>query len=146
MKNYNDIKLNSKIVYQRKISEQDIIKYAELTGDKNPIHVNKEYAQTSYFGDIICHGTFLDGIISTGLAQKLPGPGTILLSLEIKYISPIKIDDILEIMLEIADKNEIKKTIIVAFKVHNQKSELVALGQTKVIMISDLKVMKKKNN
>ncbi|PXF28697.1 hypothetical protein WH50_24900 [Pokkaliibacter plantistimulans] len=75
------------------ISESDILQFADITGDTNPIHIDAEYAATTTFGKQIAHGMLAGGLISAVLGTRLPGPGAIYLEQHLEFKLPIHIGD-----------------------------------------------------
>jgi len=69
------LKIGDSAEYSKTITESDIYQFAEITGDYNPVHVDELYAQKTRFKTRIVHGLLTAGLISTVLANKLPGPG-----------------------------------------------------------------------
>ena len=65
---------------KKTITNDDVIMFAEVTGDENPLHLDDEYAKTTMFGERIAHGMISAGIISGAIGMHLPGPGTTYLS------------------------------------------------------------------
>ena len=73
--------------FQKKVSDEDVRKFAEVTGDKNPLHLDDEFARTTMFKERIAHGMIGAGIISGGLAMHMPGLGTTYLeTVELKVL------------------------------------------------------------
>ncbi len=85
--------------FQKQVSDEDVHKFAEVTGDKNPLHLDDAFARTTMFKERIAHGMIGAGIISGGLAMRLPGLGTTYLEQELKFQRPVKIGDILTVEL-----------------------------------------------
>lgn len=110
------------------ISESDIYGFAGLTGDFNPAHVNEQYASQSPFKTRIAHGMFGAGLISAVIGMRLPGPGSIYLSQELKFLRPVRIGDTLtarvEVLEVLSEKNRLKLRTTCA----NQEGELVIDG------------------
>jgi 3-hydroxybutyryl-CoA dehydratase len=110
------LKVGDAAEFSKTISESDIYLYAGITGDFNPAHVNEVYAEGTYFKTRIAHGMLSAGLISAVLANQLPGPGTIYLKQELKFLAPVKIGDTItarvEILELISDKNRVRlKTV-----------------------------------
>lgn len=89
--------------FKKKIEEEDVEKFAEITGDYNPLHMDEEYAKTTMFGGRIAHGMIGAGIISAGLAMHLPGIGTTYLGQEITFKNPVRIGETIQVRLEIIE-------------------------------------------
>lgn len=79
--------------FTKTVTEADIVKYAEVTGDTNPVHLDAEYAAGTMFKERIAHGMLSAGFISAVLGTKLPGPGAIYMSQTLKFKAPVKIGD-----------------------------------------------------
>jgi 3-hydroxybutyryl-CoA dehydratase len=75
------------------VKEEDIIQFAEITGDRNPIHLDANYARTSIFGQRISHGMLVAGFISAVFGYKFPGPGWIYVSQSLQFKAPVFIGD-----------------------------------------------------
>lgn len=88
-----DLEEGQSASYSKIITEQDIVKFAEISGDTNPVHLDAEYATGTVFKERIAHGMLSASLISTVLGTKLPGPGAIYLSQTLKFKAPVKIGD-----------------------------------------------------
>lgn len=75
--------------FTKTVRDQDIERYAEITGDSNPMHLDEEYARTARFGRRVAHGMLSAGFISTVLGTKMPGPGTIYLGQSLRFLAPV---------------------------------------------------------
>ena len=115
------------------ITEADVVNYAGLSLDINPIHLNNEYAKNSIFKERIVHGMLTSGLISAVLGSKLPGEGSIYLSQTLKFISPVKIGDTITAKAEIIDINPEKKIITIKTTCINQNKNIVIDGEAKVL-------------
>lgn len=88
-----ELKIGDQASTAKTISESDVYLFAGITGDHNPAHVNEVYASQTRFGRRIAHGILSAGLISAVLAMKLPGPGTIYLGQELKFVRPVYFGD-----------------------------------------------------
>lgn len=91
--NFESIQVGMSAEFAKTVTEADIAGFAGLSGDFNPIHVNEEYAKTTFFKGRIAHGLLSAAFISTVLGTKLPGPGAIYVSQSLKFKAPVKIGD-----------------------------------------------------
>ena len=71
------------------ITEEDVVAFAHLTGDVNPLHLDEGYAQRTRFGRRVAHGVFAAGLVSAVIGTRLPGPGAIYLSQSLKFVAPV---------------------------------------------------------
>lgn len=111
-KTMEEIEVRDSAEFTKTVTETDIYLYAGVTGDFNPAHINEEYAKKTFFKTRIAHGMLSAGFISTVIATKLPGPGTIYLDQRVKFLAPVRIGDtitarvkVIEIMTE---KNKVR--------------------------------------
>ena len=111
-KSINELKLGDAAQFSKTISESDVYLYAGITGDFNPAHVDEEYARNTFFKGRIVHGMLTGGFISTVIANQLPGPGTIYISQQLKFLAPVRIGDTLtaraEVVEIIPEKNRVR--------------------------------------
>ncbi|HSL99432.1 MAG TPA: MaoC family dehydratase, partial [Candidatus Limnocylindria bacterium] len=70
------------------ITEEDILRFAEITGDRNPVHISEEFAAQTRFGERIAHGILTAGLISAVIGMKLPGPGCLYVSQTLAFLAP----------------------------------------------------------
>ena len=88
---FEDLRLGQKASFGKTITESDVVLFAAVTGDTNPMHLNAEYAKNTIFGERIAHGMLAAGLITKVLGTQLPGPGTIYLSQTLKFRAPVRI-------------------------------------------------------
>ena len=92
-------------------SDQDVRTFAEITGDKNPIHLDDEYASTTQFEKRLVHGILTSGMISALLGMELPGPGSIYLKQTLNCRAPVYIGDTITATVTITKIRENKPTM-----------------------------------
>lgn len=90
---FEDLEIGMTDVYSRTITESDIVLFCGISGDTNPIHLNKEYASRSRFRGTIAHGMLPASLISTVLGTKLPGPGAVYVSQNCRFRAPVRAGD-----------------------------------------------------
>ena len=106
-----DLKLNQTEEIERKITERDIDSFAKLTGDDNPVHTNSDFAKKTLFKQKVAHGFLSASLISTTIAKKLPGPGSIYLSQSLKFLAPVFIDDLVKVKVTVQEIDNEKKKV-----------------------------------
>ena len=92
-KYFEDLAVGQEASMSRTVSEADIVAYAALSGDYNPVHLDPEYAAGTIFKERIAHGILSAGYISALFGMQLPGPGAIYISQTLNFRGPVKIDD-----------------------------------------------------
>jgi len=90
---FDEITLGMSGEFKKIVKAEDIKRYAELTGDNNPIHLDADYAKTSIFGQRISHGMLVAGFISSVFGRNFPGPGWIYISQSLQFKAPVFIGD-----------------------------------------------------
>ena len=94
----------------KEVSQADIAKFAEVSGDVNPVHLDEEYAATTPFGGRIAHGMLSASLISAVIANRLPGPGTVYLDQKLAFKAPVRPGDVVEAVVtvrEVLDKGRV---------------------------------------
>lgn len=107
--NFEDLKVGMSASVARTVTEADILMFAGVSGDTNPVHVDAEFAAASMFGGRIAHGMLSAGYISTVFGTKLPGPGCIYLSQTLKFKAPVKIGDTVVAKVTVKELNTEKR-------------------------------------
>lgn len=127
------LKIGERAEFSKTITETDISLFAAVTGDFNGIHTNAEVAKNTVFGDRIAHGLLTAGLISTVLGMYYPGPGTVYLSQNLKFLKPVYIGDTITaivVLTQIIDENKgIYKLETIC---QNQKNVMVLSGEAVV--------------
>ena len=84
-----DLEIGMSRMLERQITQNDIVLFSQVSGDKNPVHLDEEYARQTIFGKRIAHGMLTASLISAVIAEQLPGHGTVYLSQTLKFIRPV---------------------------------------------------------
>jgi acyl dehydratase len=129
---YDALEVGQTASYSKTVEERDIQLFAAVSGDRNPVHLDAEYAATTMFKQRIAHGMFSGALISAAVACELPGPGTIYLGQQMRFTAPVKLGDTLTVRLEILEKLP-KFRVRVATRVYNQNDELVVDGEAEIL-------------
>ena len=93
------------------INELLVCEFAALTGDRNPIHLDAEFAKNTIFGRPIAHGMLISSYFSKLIAENFPGPGSIYLSQNINFLRPCFVGDTITVKIILGDKIETEKKI-----------------------------------
>ncbi|MCP1289108.1 MULTISPECIES: MaoC family dehydratase [Chromobacterium] len=90
---FEDLGLGDFAEFSKTITEADVLMFAAVSGDNNPVHINQEYAEQTPFETRIAHGMLTASLISTVVGTQLPGHGTIYLSQSTRFKAPVRIGD-----------------------------------------------------
>ncbi|KAB0550745.1 MaoC family dehydratase [Pseudomonas argentinensis] len=129
---YEALEVGQTASYSKTVEERDILLFAAVSGDHNPVHLDADYAATTMFKERIAHGMFSGALISAAVACTLPGPGTIYVGQQMSFQKPVKLGDTLTVRLEILEKLP-KFRVRIATRVFNQHDELVVDGEAEII-------------
>jgi len=124
------IAVGLKTTHMKTITEADIVLFAGVSGDFNPVHVCEEYAKKTFFGGRIAHGALAQALLSAAMA-KLPGL-VIYLSQSIKFLKPIKIGDTITAIAEVVETRKDKGIVRLNNICINQNRETVVEGEATV--------------
>lgn len=106
-----DLSVGQSASYAKTVTEADVILFAGITGDDNPVHINQEFAETTMFKGRIVHGIFCGGLISTVAGTRLPGPGAIYIEQSLKFKAPVRIGDTVTATVTVTEINAAKRRV-----------------------------------
>jgi len=124
---YDELQVGQKASFAKTITESDVYQFAGISGDINPVHINEEYAKTTFFKTRIAHGLLSAGLVSGLLGNIMPGHGTIWLSQNLNFTAPVLFGDTVTATVEILEK--LGKTVKIKASCVNQKRVLVLEGE-----------------
>lgn len=100
---FEDLKVGMTATFAKTVTEADIVGFAGISGDFNPVHINEEFAKNTMFKGRIAHGMLGAAFISTLFGTKLPGPGCIYISQNLRFKAPVKIGDTVVAKVELTE-------------------------------------------
>lgn len=106
-----DLSVGMTDVYSKTVSEADIVMFAGISGDTNPVHLCQLFAEGTVFKERIAHGMLGASFISTVLGTRLPGPGCIYLSQNLRFRAPVKAGDTVVARVTVKEINQEKKRV-----------------------------------
>jgi 3-hydroxybutyryl-CoA dehydratase len=98
-----DLSVGMSATYERTVTEADVVKFAQISGDHNPVHLDEAFALHTRFKGRIVHGMLSASFLSTVIASRLPGPGTIYLAQNLSFRAPVRIGDKVEAKVTVID-------------------------------------------
>lgn len=107
--------------------------FAEITGDKNPVHLDEDFAKNTMFKKRIAHGILVVGYISAVLGMEFPGPGTIYMKQDTKFMRPVYIGEEIIVKITVKEKIDEKSRLILMTQVFNEKNEIAVDGEALVL-------------
>lgn len=118
----------------KKITEADVQAFADVTGDHNPIHLDHEFAKSTRFGRRIAHGMLTASLISSVLANKLPGDGSVYLGQSLQFVAPVFPDDEVTARVTVKEIREDKSIVKLETVCVNQHGDTVIRGEATVLI------------
>ena len=100
---FEDLQLGMRETLLKTVMDSDVIGFAQLSGDRNPIHLSEHFAARTRFGGRIAHGLYTASLISAVLGMRLPGPGAVYLSQTLQFKAPVRIGDVIEVSVEVVE-------------------------------------------
>ncbi|MDZ4309687.1 MAG: MaoC family dehydratase [Cypionkella sp.] len=96
-----DLEIGMVRTLQKTITDRDIELFAEVSTDRNPVHLDEAYAQETFFQGRIAHGMLTAGLISAVIGEQLPGHGTVYLGQSLKFLAPVRPGDCVEAVVKV---------------------------------------------
>src|SRR3982074_387463 len=100
---FEDLHVGLREVLMKTVMDSDVVGFARLSGDENPIHLCDVYAAQTRFGQRIAHGLYTASLISAVLGTRLPGPGAIYRSQTLNFHAPVKIGDVVTVSVDVVE-------------------------------------------
>jgi 3-hydroxybutyryl-CoA dehydratase len=146
---FEDLRVGQTAIIARTLTEADIVMFAGISGDTNPVHINEEFAANTMFSGRIAHGMLTASFISTVIGTRLPGPGSIYLSQSLRFKAPVRVGDTVRARATVTElfaekrRASLSTTVTVGAKVVLEGEALVmvplraALPQMKLAVAGD---------
>lgn len=128
-----EIKEGSSYKYDFSYTQEDVNKFSEISGDKNPIHLNKEYASKSIFGRRIIHGYLGTSVFSKVFAMSFPGEGTIYLKQDLKFLKPMFTNETYTSTFVVKEHDIERSRALVITEILDEKQNLIVTGEALIL-------------
>lgn len=129
---YGSIKVGEMVEFNKQITAEDVEKFATLTGDFNPLHMDSDYALTTLFGERIIHGMLLGSLFSTLVGMYLPGKNCLYLSQDLSFRLPAKIGNTFKVRGKVINKIDSLKILVIQTEILDEKGLILVEGEAKV--------------
>jgi 3-hydroxybutyryl-CoA dehydratase len=103
MLSFEDLAVGMTETLAKTVASSDVVGFAAVTGDRNPIHLSEHFAAKTPFGTRIAHGLYTASLISAVLGTRLPGPGAVYISQTLNFRAPVKIGDTVDVSVAVAE-------------------------------------------
>jgi acyl dehydratase len=123
------IQVGQKARRSKTVTARDVELYAEITGDRNPLHFDAAFAAGTRFGRLVAQGGITSGMLNALVAMDLPGPGTVFMSQSLKYLAPTYLGDTLTAEVEVLAVKPDKPVCQLKATITNQDGTVVLEGE-----------------
>jgi 3-hydroxybutyryl-CoA dehydratase len=130
---FEDIYMGQIASMSKTVTEADILMLAEVTLDRNPVHLDDAFAKRTRFRGRIAHGVLAIGLISAVMGTQLPGPGTIYLSQQVKFLAPVRPGDTIKAVVEVVALRPEKRIVTLKTNCYNQDNQAILTGEAVVL-------------
>ncbi|CAB3774251.1 MaoC family dehydratase [Paraburkholderia humisilvae] len=130
-----DLYVGMSATYRKQLIERDVLLFADACGDRNPVHLDEQYARATPFGGRIVHGMLAASVISAAIASQLPGPGSVYLSQDLKFMRPVRLGDTVDATITVSEIITQMRRVLLR-TICKVKDEVVISGQALIMATS----------
>jgi 3-hydroxybutyryl-CoA dehydratase len=134
---FEELSVGQTAVISETITDSHITRFAELSGDKNPLHLDDAWAAKTRFGGRIAHGALTAGLVSRVLGMELPGTGAVYLSQNCRFLGPVRPGDTVEAKAEVVHLDAARRRVRLRTTCRNQRGEPILEGEA-LMLIDDV--------
>jgi 3-oxoacyl-[acyl-carrier protein] reductase len=138
-RSFEEIQVGDTVSLVRQITMDDVRRFADLTGDDNPLHVDPAYAEATPFKGIVVHGMLGASLLSTLIGTRLPGEGALWVSQSFEFLHPIRLDDTLTVTCTVLGKRDRDRLLELDAHIENQRKNVVLSGKGTVRVMAEPK-------
>ena len=132
-RNITQLNVGDRAEFTKTVTAHDVVLFAGVSGDHNPVHLDETYAQNTMFKTRIAHGMLVGSLFSTVLGTELPGEGTIYLGQDLKFLRPVFLDDVITATVTVSELVTEKNRVRLETVATNQRGEVVVTGSALVM-------------
>jgi 3-hydroxybutyryl-CoA dehydratase len=131
---FDELSVGQTAVISETITDAHIARFAELSGDRNPLHLDDAWARKTRFGGRIAHGAFTGALVSRVLGMELPGTGSVYLSQSLRFTAPVRPGDTVTARAEVIDLDPKRRRVKLRTTCSNQRGETIADGEAVMLV------------
>lgn len=114
LRQFEDLEIGMTGTFTKSLTDEDVHAFAAASGDRNPLHLDDEFAKETMFGRRICHGILTAGVISATFAEEMPGPGWVYVNQSLRFRAPVHIGDSVTVTAEVTELIEDKRFAVLS--------------------------------
>ncbi len=134
---FEELQVGQRASIDRVVTDADIEAFGVLTGDRNPVHFDEAFAESTRFQGRIGHGLLTASFISTVLGMHLPGTGAIYVSQSLRFLLPVRPGDAISVAAEVIDLMPERRRVRLRTTVTNQDGALVLDGEAEMVVLRE---------
>jgi len=135
---FHEFAVGQSATLRRVVRAEDVDRFAELTGDDNPLHMDPAYGEALGVGGRVAHGMLTAGYVSTAIGTMLPGPGALWLSEAFQFRAPVRIDDEIDVTVVVRHASPSTRVLVLDVTVTNHRGTTVLEGEASVHVLDRL--------
>lgn len=135
----HQLTVGQKATFTRRVTEREVMLYMGITGDANPIYLDRNYAARTPMERPVVPAVLLAGYVFTAMMQRLPGPGTVSLMQTFHFLHPVHVGDTVTIIVEVIAIDEARGRVRLRAVGRNQNRQEVLSGEAEVVPPSALR-------
>jgi len=132
LRTFDDISVGETFAITREFTEEDVQRFAQLSGDFSPLHVDLAYARTTEFGKCVVHGMLLASLFSQLVGMHIPGTLALYLGQDTSFRKPVLVGETVQAVGKVTAKNEGTRTLLLSTEIRNAEDKVVVSGTAKV--------------
>lgn len=125
-----DLTIGQTVTRSLTLTREHVESYAAITGDRNPLHFDEAFVSGTPFGRLVVHGGLTTGILNALVAEDMPGPGTVFMSMDLRFTKPVYIGDTITATATVLELHPSKPICKLAVEIRRTDGEVVLTGTT----------------
>ena len=135
---WEDLAVGQEACLEHTFRQEDVTQFATLCGDNQPLHLDADFAARTFFKQPIVHGMLTASLFSTLIGTRLPGPGSIYIGQELKFLRPVYMNETVRACLRITVLDAEKQRIHLVGEIANAEGKAVLTGSSEVTLLRNL--------
>ena len=136
---FEQLSVGQEAVFSHRITDEDVKKFVELTGDCNPVHLDDQFAIQNSFEKRVVHGLLTASFVSTVIGTQLPGPGSLWYEHAFRFLMPVYVGQTIQIKVRVRHKSNAQRVLALDVHVYGEGGQVVVEGEAKVKMLKNVK-------
>ncbi len=137
---FEQLHIGQESVFSHRITDEDVKKFVELTGDTNPLHLDDLFAVQRSFEKRVVHGMLTASFVSTVIGTLLPGPGSLWYEHSFRFLKPVYVGQTIQVHVRVRHKSNAQRVVVLDVHVYGEGNHVVVEGEAKVKVLNPFKI------